>query len=305
MPVDVQRERHARAAQLLGDQPDRKTLAKSENSKTVTEIVETEVRQASTAQQRFETSLDEISFVDWAARPLKDQIVWVKSSEAMRSRTSSATSARERHGPPAPRPLGLGERPFPFARSSVRVTVRSARRIEIRNSNGQILARSQAGGQGNQENEGLSIPATLRYKALRFFSRKDGELLTIGPRQRHIERRVFVEQFPAASLIESTTQNGMGVANGSRRKPAGSHVEEERLQIQGPEPIDPRVAKNGEDVAGKQCPVIAGGFGAKPAVDCRVNHQSRYWSRIELAFGTRRDMRSSRANSASADGRSP
>src|SRR5690348_12849184 len=48
MPVDVQRERHARVAQLLGDQPDRKTLAKSENSKTVTEIVETEVRQAST-----------------------------------------------------------------------------------------------------------------------------------------------------------------------------------------------------------------------------------------------------------------
>src|ERR1035441_2519572 len=88
MPVDVQRKRHARMAQLLGDQPGWNTLAKSERSKTVTQIVETQVRQASTPQQRFETSLDEISFVDWAARrPLKDQIVWFKSvrSNAIRS----------------------------------------------------------------------------------------------------------------------------------------------------------------------------------------------------------------------------
>src|SRR6266498_2476563 len=158
MPVDVQRKRHARMAQLLGDQPEWNALAKSERSKTVTQIVQTQVRKVSELDQRLEASLDQISFVDWAApRALKDQSI------RFETRTNASPHefrdlSRECHGPPAPRAFGLSERPLSmgtFERPGDRK--RRTCRIKIRNAQRQVFARAQTCAQCDEEDQRLRI----------------------------------------------------------------------------------------------------------------------------------------------------
>ncbi len=83
----------------------------------------------------------------------------------------------------------------------------------------------------------------------------------------------------------------MGVANRASRKSPAREAQQQRLEVERFEPAEFDVTKLRPYVAGKQRPVIAGGFGAKPAIDCRVQPPIEIFIKDRVGFGTRRDLR--------------
>jgi hypothetical protein len=82
----------------------------------------------------------------------------------------------------------------------------------------------------------------------------------------------------------------VGVANRASRKSPAREAQQQRLEVERFEPAEFDVTKLRPHVAGKQRPVIAGGFGAKPAIDCRVQPPIEVFIKDRVGFGTRRDL---------------
>ena len=226
-----------------------------------------------------------------ARRTFEQQPVATEFADVDMARDQRGDFGRQRNRPPAERALGSGEQPFsPRAFERTRDRERRPGAVEVAGVQRQIFARSQARGQCHKKNESGRILAADGGKTPRLLRRKDLEFAFIGAGQRHLVGWIPGQQLPAPGLAQGAAENGVGIANRARRKPALGEAEHERLQIERLEPVEPDFAQRGAHVTREERPVIPRGFGAQPVLDRRVQPPVEVFIEGRARFGARRDL---------------
>ena len=197
--IDIECKGHARVPQLLRNQPRRDSLAKGEHGKGVAQIVKPDIRQTGARDERFESALDEVPFMDRAARrTFEQQPVATEFARADMARDQRGDFGGKGDRPPAARALGPGEPPLsPRAFERARDRQRRPAAVEVAGLQRQIFARAHARGQCHEKNEFGRILAADCGKTPRFLRCKDLEFAFVGAGQRHPVGWIPGQQLPA------------------------------------------------------------------------------------------------------------
>src|ERR1039458_8796891 len=220
--VGVQGERGARMSKLLGHYFRRDSNRQRKGGRCVAKIVESNVRQTSFSQERFEMLLDQVFLVDrFATRGGKDQI----SEHGVARRPSLIRPALQLpeqiehphlqfNDSTTAGPLRVRKSPSPFILvESSNDADGSTIPVDVPPAEGEVFAGAHSGSEGHSKKARLWGMRCSPEKRSSLLCRQHRHFSALLTRKGNSLRWIAEEQLPTYSLPDCSTQNGMRASN--------------------------------------------------------------------------------------------